>query len=363
MRAHSLRRSPAPASSRLPNRAPAALPAARPVTLALALAALLAPCAPAQAEGTRYPLEIDNCGHPLRFDGPPGNVVSIGQATTEILYALGVADRMAGTALWFNDVLPAYRDVDAGVPRIADNAPGFEAVVNRRPGFVPTMFEWMIGPQGAVGTRAQFADLGIPAYVMPTDCEAKDNLTGSDGTRSADFDVATLYRSIEEMAAIMDRPARGAEIVADLKARAAAAVGRAQALSLPDASAVVWFSSADLDLDPFVAGQRGIPAWMMRQLGLRNVVQSDEEWPTVGWETIARADPSVIVLARMDRRRFPADDVDKKLAFLASDPVTREMTAVREGRIVILDAQQMEASIRVVDGLETLTAAMQTLAP
>ncbi len=315
----------------------------------------------ASAAPTEYPLTIDNCGHEIRFDGPPGNVVSIGQAATEVLYALGAEDRMAGTSLWFNEVLPRFAKADAGIERIADNMPSFEAVVNKRPGFVPTMFEWMIGPQGVVGTREQFADLGIPTYVMPPDCEGKDNLVGADGTRLAPFDVATVYKSVDQMAAIMDRQDRGAELVAELKARETDAVKRAEALGLRDASAVVWFSSADLELDPYVAGRKGIPAWMLDALGLRNVIESDEEWPTVGWESIARADPSVIVIARMDRRRFPADDHEKKLEFLKSDPVTSQMTAVKEDRIVILDAEAMHASIRLIDGLETLTKAMEAL--
>lgn len=67
------------------------------------------------------------------FDGPPDNVVAISQAATELLYALDLGDRMAGTALWFNDVLPVYRDVDATVERLSDDAPSFEIVVARRP--------------------------------------------------------------------------------------------------------------------------------------------------------------------------------------------------------------------------------------
>ncbi|RJL18891.1 ABC transporter substrate-binding protein [Paracoccus siganidrum] len=326
----------------------------------LTLAAALCAASAAQAQ-TDYPLTIDNCGFPISFDGPPENVVAIGQAATEVLYALGVQDRMAGTSLWFNEVLPEFADADATVERLADNAPSFESVVNKRPGFVPTMFEWMVGAQGVVGTREQFADLGIPTYIMPPDCEGKDNLVGADGTRLAPFDIATLYKSIEEMAAIMDRAERGAEIVTDLKAREAAVVERAEALDLPDASAVVWFSSADMELDPYVAGRKGIPAWMLERLGLRNVIESDEEWPTVGWESIAKADPSVIVLARMDRRRFPADDYERKLEFLKSDPVTSHMSAVKQDRIVILDAEAMHASIRLIDGLETLAEGMAAL--
>ncbi|MCT4334862.1 ABC transporter substrate-binding protein [Paracoccus sp. YLB-12] len=326
------------------------------------LTALFAMAAPAaMAAPTEYPLTIDNCGHALTFSARPDNVVSIGQATTEILYALGQADRMAGTALWFNAVLPEFEDENERVERISDNMPSFEAVVAKRPGFVPTMFEWMIGEQGAVGTREQFADLGIPAYVMPADCEGKDNLVGADGTRLAPFDIQTVWDSINQMARVMDAQDAGDALIADLKARETAVVERAAAMNLPDSSAAVWFSSADLELDPYMAGAMGIPAWMLERLGLRNVVTSDEEWPTVGWETIARADPSVIVIARMDRRRFPADDFEEKLRFLKSDPVTGQMTAVKENRIVILDAEAMHASIRLIDGLEVLAEGMDRL--
>lgn len=324
-----------------------------------ALFTLVAPAA--IAAPTEYPLTIDNCGHAVTFPARPDNVVSIGQASTEILYALGQADRMAGTSLWFNAVLPRFEDENAQVERISDNMPSFEAVVAQRPGFVPTMFEWMIGEQGAVGTREQFADLGIPAFVMPADCDGKDNLVGADGTRLAPFDIQTLWDSIDQMAEVMDAQDAGDALIADLKAREAAVVERAASMNLPDASAAVWFSSADLELDPYMAGAMGIPAWMLERLGLRNIVTSYEEWPTVGWETIARADPSVIVIARMDRRRFPADDHEEKLRFLKSDPVTSQMTAVREDRIVVLDAEAMHASIRLIDGLEVLAEAMDRL--
>jgi iron complex transport system substrate-binding protein len=337
--------------------------ARRGAFLSAVLGAGLLAAPPAAAQPTGYPLTVENCGETLVFPAAPRNVVTIGQAATETLYALGLGDHMAGTALWFNAVLPDYAAQNARVPRLDDNAPSFESVINKRPGLVATQFEWMIGPQGAVGTRPQFHELGVPTYIMPSDCEGKNNRVGADGTRTAPFTTATLHKGIEQLAAIFDRQPAGARLVADLRAREAAAVARAAALRLADASAAFWFSSADLALDPYMAGQKGIPAFMMRSLGLRNVVRSDEEWPAVGWESIARADPSVLVIARMDRRRFPADEVEKKLAFLRSDPVTREMRAVREGRIVVLDAHAMQATLRLVGGLEALTEAMARLRP
>ncbi len=324
------------------------------------LAALLSTGAAAHAQ-SHYPVRLDNCGTTVSIDAPPANVVTIGQSVTETLYALGLGDRLAGTSLWFNDVLPEFKAQNDGVPRLSDNTPSFESVVNKRPGLVATQYEWMIGPKGAVGTREQFAQLGIPTYVLPADCEGKNNLVGADGTRIAAYSIQTLYKSITQLASMFDKDAAGAALVAELRGREAMAVKRIAELRLPDVSAVFWFSSADLALDPYVAGQKGVPGFMMATLGIRNVVRSDEEWPTVGWETIAKANPSLLVIARMDRRRFPADDYEKKLAFLRTDPVTKEMEAVKRGRIVILDAQAMEASTRLIGGMEILAEAVSKL--
>ena len=326
----------------------------------IALLAAALGCAPlALAAGsTQYPLTVENCGQQLTFAAAPNNAVTIGQASSEILYALGVGERLAGTSLWFSKVLPEFEAQNAKVERLADNDPSFEAVINKRPGLVATQFEWMIGAQGVVGTREQFHELKIPTYIMPTDCEGKDNLVGADGTRLQPFQVDTLYKSIEQLAQIFDVQDKGDELVAGLKARMAKATAGAEARQSRDVSAAFWFSSADMDLDPYIAGRQGVADSMMTALGLRNVVESTEEWPTVGWETLAKANPTVLVLARMDRRRFPADDVEKKLEFLRNDPVAKHMDAVKNGRIVILDADAMQASLRMVGGMETLAKAV-----
>ena len=115
--------------------------------------------------------------------------------------------------------------------------------------------------------------------------------------------------------------------------------------------------------DAFVAGQNGVPGYMLSVLGDRNVIRTDDEWPTVSWETIAAADPAVIVVARMDRRRFPADDVATKLNFLQTDPVASRMRAVRDHHVVVIDAEAMNPTIRTIDGIEALAAAVKSFTP
>ncbi|MEN5305502.1 ABC transporter substrate-binding protein [Pseudomonas sp. TWI628] len=311
----------------------------------------------AQAAASHYPLTVDNCGAPLTFAQAPERAVTIGQAGTEMLYALGLGDKLAGTSLWFNNVLPEYQALNAKVPRLADNEPSFEAVVGKRPQLVAVQFEWMVGAQGAVATREQFSELNIPTYLLPSDCEGKDNLVGADGTRLQAFQVDSIYKSVSQLAQIFDVQDRGAALNADLKARLDSAKQRLSGKDLTNTSALFWFSSADLAIDPYVAGRQGVADFMLRTLGVRNVVESTEEWPTVGWETLAKANPTWLIIARMDRRRYPADDYQKKLEFLRNDPVTKNMDAVRNQRIIILDADAMQAGIRLFRGLQTLSAA------
>jgi iron complex transport system substrate-binding protein len=312
----------------------------------------------AHAAPTVYPLTVENCGSTLTFQHAPTRTVTIGQAGTEMLYAMGLSDKVVGTSLWFNNVLAKYKAQNDQIERLADNEPSFESVIGKRPELVAVELEWMVGPQGAVGTREQFHELKIPTYLLPSDCEAKDNLVGADGTRLAPFRIETIYKSVSQLAQIFDVQERGQQLNDQLKASLAHSIATAQGKQLKDASALVWFSSAQMDIEPFVAGHKGIPDFMLSTLGVRNVVESDEEWPTVGWETIAKANPTFLVIARMDRRRFPADDYEKKLAFLRSDPVTRNMDAVKHNRIIILDAMAMQASLRMFEGIEQLATAI-----
>ncbi|SBW79788.1 ABC transporter substrate-binding protein [Pseudomonas veronii 1YdBTEX2] len=315
-------------------------------------------CALAQAAPTQYPLTMENCGSSLTFAQAPARAVTIGQAATEMLYALGVGDKVVGTSLWFNNVLPQFKALNDGIERLANNEPSFESVIAKRPQLVAAELEWVVGPQGVVGTREQFHELKIPTYLLPSDCEAKNNRVGADGTRLEPFRIDTIYKGIRQLAEIFDVQDRGQQLNDELKARLAKSVATVQGKGLKQASALVWFSSAEMASDPYVAGHKGVPEFMLQTLGLRNVVQSDEEWPAVGWETIAKANPTVLVIARMDRRRYPADDHAQKLAFLRSDPVTRNMDAVKHNRIIILDAMALQASVRTFEGLEQLAAAI-----
>ncbi|WP_440983077.1 ABC transporter substrate-binding protein [Shinella sumterensis] len=309
---------------------------------------------------TQYPLTINNCGQPVTFTKAPEKIVSIGQGMTEVLFSLGLADKIAGTAVWVGPVLPAYAEANGKIKRLADNDPSFESVVGEEPDLVAAEFEWHVGVQGAVGKREQFADLGINTYVAPADCVAKINTDGGDGVRKELFTMDLIYQEIAELSEIFDIKERGDALIADLKKRGADAVASIEGAAGKNLPVVFWFSSKEVSGDAFIAGKNSAPAYILKTIGAKNVVTTEEEWPLVGWETISQANPAVIVLATMDRRRYAADDPQTKIDFLENDPVTRELDAVKNKRFVMMDAQSMNPTIRTIDGIETLAAGIKS---
>lgn len=313
------------------------------------------------AEPTTYPLTIHNCNRDIVIPKKPDSVVTVGQNSTEILYSLGLADAVKATSLWFSAVLPAYAEVNKKIKILNVNQPSMESILGQRPDLIANDLEWSISPTGAIATYEQFQSFGIPVYTAPADCLYKDNLQGGDGLRTRPFSMDMIYLQIKQLAQIFDIEDRGDKLVATLKQREEKAKKEVSKLPRKNLTVLFWFSSADADIDPYVAGDYGAPAYMSKILGLKNIVDLKNEWPTVGWETIVKANPDVIVLADMDRRRFPMDDVKAKEKFLKSDPILKTMTAVKENHIVTMDAQAMNASIRTINGIETLANAISKM--
>ncbi|WP_370692415.1 ABC transporter substrate-binding protein [Curtobacterium sp. MCBA15_012] len=296
---------------------------------------------------TSYPLTIEDCGRRVTVESAPQRIVSLDQNSTEILLSLGLADRMVGTASWTDPVLPSLAAANERVPRLSDNAPTYEVLLDARPDFVTASFGRHYG-QGGVASRARLAETGIGSYLSPTDCEGDVSINGG-GKRTQALTTAQLYREIHDLAEVFDVQRRGDALVAELRARAEAATARTD---LDGQRAFFWFADTKT---PYVAGGLGSGQLLADETGLDNVFRSSrDDWPAVGWEQVVAADPQVIVLGDLQRDRFPGDRLDDKIAFLEHDPLTKDLDAVRNHRFVALHGAELNPSIRFVDGLEKI---------
>jgi len=329
---------------------------ARPAALFLASAVLLTGCGGSSrkdAESAAETVTLTNCGQRVTVDTPPKRAVSLNQGTTEIMLSLGLADRMAGTATWTDPVSPDLAGQNAKVKRLADNAPSLETVLDAEPDFVAASFASTLG-KGGVAPREQFEKLGVPTYLSPSDCVGKDNGGGGDGARTQPLALDTIYGEVLDLARIFGVEERGEKLVADLKRRVAKA---ASGLKAHNTSLLYWFANSQ---SPYLAGCCGAPGVITRALGAKNVFDdTKDEWPQVSWETVADRNPDVLVIGDLSRKQQTAETAAKKIAFLESNPVTKNMTAVKKKRYVLLSGQAMNPTIRTVEGIEKVAAALR----
>lgn len=306
---------------------------------------------PGRAEG--YPVTLKNCGRTVTVDAAPRRAVSVDQGSTEILLSLGLAGRMAATATWTDPVMKGLEKANAEVPRIADDRPSSEKVLDREPDFVSASFESTLA-KGGVAPREQFESLGVPTYVSPADCTGKENSGGGDGARTAPLTMDTVYGEVRDLARVFGVPERGDALVAQLRERVKKAT---EGIDASGTTLLYWFSDSKA---PYLAGCCGAPGIITEELGAKNVFDdTHEEWPQISWETVADRNPDVLVIGDLTRKAQTAESAAKKIEFLESNPATKNMDAVRHKRYVLLSGQAMNPSIRTVEGVERVAAGLR----
>ena len=234
----------------------------------------------------------DDAGRLVALAQPARRIVSLSPAVTELLFALGVGDRVVGRTTWCD-----YPPVVRLVPSVGDGLnPSLEAIAARRPDLV-VLYRSPLNETAA----AQLTRLGSAAVVL-----RQDRLE----------DVARAARLLGRLAG---RPAAGdslADSLSRLLAAPAPPSGRRLAF-------VVW------DNPPIVIGAGSYLDQLATLAGAENVFHDiGAASAAVALETIVTRDPDVIVVV--------SDSVEPRPPALARRPEWRVIRAVREGRFVYL---------------------------
>lgn len=117
------------------------------------------------SEGSAFPVDVSACGHTLTIAAAPERTVTLNQGATEVMLALGLEDRMAGTA-YLDDPEPPTRWADAytSVPVISKEYPTREELLAVEPDFVYASYVSAFDPKVA-GPQQELAGLGIGSYL------------------------------------------------------------------------------------------------------------------------------------------------------------------------------------------------------
>jgi iron complex transport system substrate-binding protein len=267
---------------------------------------------------TAFPLAIsDDAGREVVIAGLPERIISIAPSNTEILFALGLADRVVGVDNFSN-----YPPEATEKPQVGDYVdPDLEAIVAASPDLI-------LATEVHVPTvLPKLETLGLPTVVV----EPKN--------------LDEVFTSIALVGQITGEPSTAQSLVCSLRARAVAVSGAIAGAPRPR----VFF---ELSPDLYTAGPGSFVDDLLTRAGGENIAAGAAEmWPQLSTEALVSADPEVILLADHEAG-VTAEQV-------AARPGWRGVSAVETGRIVSLDADLVaRPGPRIVDGLEAIAAAL-----
>ncbi|WP_025272086.1 ABC transporter substrate-binding protein [Haloglycomyces albus] len=275
---------------------------------------------------------IDNCGVEVSATDVPERVVTMNQAATEIMLALGLEDHLIGTAYLDDAIHPDLADAYADVPVLAEQYPSKEVLYDVEPDFVYGSYESAFNDDAA-GSRDDLTSLGIASYLSPSSCMDRP------------MEISDVHGEITDIAALFDITEQGEKLVSDQQTTI-----DQSAASLTDADLTVLWWDNKLD-SPSVGACCGTPAMLMNSLGLDNGFSDVEgSWAEVNWENIIEIDPDVIVA--VDAEWSPATE---KIDKLHNDPALNELSAVQDDTIVTIPFSATTAGFRNAEAIADLS--------
>ncbi|AEQ50127.1 ABC transporter substrate-binding protein [Pelagibacterium halotolerans] len=310
-----------------------------------ALALMLA-ASPALAEQTGFPYTDENCGVTTTYEAAPERAVTLSNNATELMLALGLEDRMAGTSYMANlKISPAYADAYAEVPIISPLVATTEELIEAEADFVYAGY-----PDGfseSRHTRDQLHDLGMKTRL------------NTEGCNLGPFGFAELFAEIDSVASIFGVADRGEALVDELSTRLDAV---AQDLEGVEPISVFIYNGGDTTPNA-VLGHTLLSRAVEAAGGENIFADVANRYGQVSWEQIAEREPEYIVVFYSGTASGQiVEDPDTELGqaridTLKATPAIAEVPAVLNERFILIDSVKGQPGPSTLDAVEAMARA------
>jgi iron complex transport system substrate-binding protein len=296
------------------------------------LAALAAACGeagsgsssspPGQGDGhatspstSSYPMTMtDDDGVEVRIDAPPERLVTWAPSNTELLFALGLGDRVVGVSGPFDD-FPAEAKSIQRVGGEGGIEPSVEKVLALHPDLV------LNGFLGGDEWKGRLRDLGVVVFSVYAE------------------DLDDALNDIETVGRLTGATDAAGSLVRTLRSRAEAVRGPEE----PRVSCFLEVGYPDL----YTVGPLDFPFDLLERAGCDPVTEeAGSPYPLWSLEQLVEDDPEVYILTS-EAGITPAE--------VAERPGYGSISAIEQGRVYLIDSELItRPGPRVVDGLEEL---------
>ncbi|MFD4365865.1 ABC transporter substrate-binding protein [Rhodococcus sp. NPDC058521] len=288
-------------------------------------------------------VEVRRCGEMVTYHDPQ-RTIAYEAGSADKMFALGLDDQMLGYVMTPTNPDPStspYADHYAKKPLLSDALLNKEVVIQEKADMV--VAGWNSGFSEKRGITPEILDsLGVQSFMHTETCY---NYPGFP-EKQRPFEA--LYTDMERLGQIYGVEDKASEVVADMNKRMDA-VRSSVPSDAPRPSVFLYDSGTD---QASTVGNQVPADEIIDAAGGTNIFHDlDERYTTVGWESVVAKNPEVIMV--MNYRDKPAE---QKIQDLKANPALRDVPAIKNDRIYVIDYNECISGPRNVDGAEKFAA-------
>jgi iron complex transport system substrate-binding protein len=241
----------------------------------------------------------DDRGKLIVLKNPPNRIVSLAPATTEMLFAIGVGNKVVGVTSYCD-----YPPLTKNLPKVGGFInPSLENIVKLKPDLIIAM------RGNPLSLLQRLEKIGYPVFAVNPK-SISDILKGMEklgeltGSREAKRVVESLRMRLEGIKKEVER------IPYERR---------------PKVMIELW------DNPLIVFGKNSIGDEVIELAGGRNIMEGKIAYPQISLETLIEKQPDVIILAHMTKVQDPLKEVKRRANW-------DKLRAVREGNVYAIDA-------------------------
>jgi iron complex transport system substrate-binding protein len=326
---------------------------ARVKTLAAAVVvlSLLTGCGGAAKAGPRAESSttVKNCGIDVTVDGPPKRVFAAYQPAIELAHALGISDRLVGTAYLDAEVLPQYAAQQKD-RKYYKNLPSREELLSQEPDFVLSGFNDVFsaaGSDSSFGSRKSLSDLGVQTWIFSPLCPTADS-KGDEAIDPSTVSMDNVYADLRDLGRLFNVSDRAEAVIADQQKRIAAVEAKVAKAPKP--------TVAILRPGLTVSGGPDFGTVLIRQAGGVNAFAdlTSKRNVKISVEEFIKRDPDYILVSGCCDATLTEAQVQPEVQKILANPAYANLKAVRNKRVVPWLFAHHSAGVRGANSTELI---------
>ena len=263
----------------------------------------------------------------IKVNTPREKAVTLSQFMTEMLLALDLGDKMVGTALLDNPILPEFEEAYNKIPDLEigeGHSISKEAFIATGADFV-SGWDMSISDQ-TTGRPDELISKGITPFLAKS--------------YSPDATVETVYEDFELLGKLFDVEEKATEVINKMKNDIKEVTDKLGEVREEDKVRVMVYDSGE---DKAMAVGSGLANNLIELAGGYNIF-GEESQPYINatWESVVAENPEVIVVTDY----LAGSPVEEKIEFLKTHPALKDVDAIKNNKIYVVGLADLSPGVR-----------------